>query len=147
MQLKKYEIKAYVTKDIHQRISQEAANRNTTMANVIRDGIMQYFILREELATAIETPGSLGESHSGKIIHTLLTRTEERIAIMINQLEKHFLETQNRIQLITNMIDQFYLDLMRYLPNIPENMISSANEIARMRHNKWLKLINSKFSY
>ena len=56
------------------------------MAKVIRDSLTEYFLLREELASAIESPGNLGENHTGKIIHTLLSRTEERLVMTIFKL-------------------------------------------------------------
>lgn len=137
MQLKKYEIKTYVTKEIYLRINQEATARNSTMAKVMRDSLAEYFLLREELANAIESPGSMGDSHSGKIIHTLLARTEERLLLTIECLQKQLIETLEQQQLLSTMIDLFYLELMKYLPQIPKELLANANAMAKERHNKW----------
>jgi hypothetical protein len=54
MKLQNYEIKVNVTKDLYQRILQEASAKNSKMAKVVRECVLQYFSLREELASSIE---------------------------------------------------------------------------------------------
>ena len=68
--LKHCEIKTYVNAADYQAVTSEALARRTSIAKVLRDCIREYFILRHDLANAIETPGVLGDSHSGKIIYT-----------------------------------------------------------------------------
>jgi hypothetical protein len=138
MQLKKYEIKTYVTKETHQRVTKEAVIRKTTMARVIRDGLNEYFLLREELANAIETPGEIGDSHTGKIIHTLLARNEQRFAILIEGIEEQLSVAQGQLRFLITMIDQLYLNLMKYLPKIPKEIIDEINSEAKARHALWL---------
>jgi hypothetical protein len=142
MKLKNYEIKAYVTKDLHERIRLEALARHTKMSMIIRESLTKYFLLQEELASVIETPGNLGESHNGKIIHTLLARTEERIEMIIKELEKKLEADHEKLRRLVLMIDQFYLDLMQYFPNIPQNFTKEASTLAKLRHEKWLSIIN-----
>lgn len=104
MKLNKYEIKAYVTRELHQRVAEEALIRNMTMSRIIREELNEYFSLREELANAIVIPGDLGENHTGKIIHTLLAHTEERFDLRINKLEKQVLVVDNQLKLLINML-------------------------------------------
>ncbi|MCD6040238.1 MAG: hypothetical protein K0S27_1638 [Gammaproteobacteria bacterium] len=137
MQLKKYEIKTYVSKDIYQRVTQESLARRTTRAKIIRDGLSEYFLLREEMANAIETPGELGDHHTGKIIHTLLARTEERLKLIIDHLETQITETQTQLKTLTHKVDQFYFDLMHYLPRIPPELENHAKATAEARYRKW----------
>jgi hypothetical protein len=142
MKLKNYEIKAYVTKDLHERVRLEALAKNTKMAMIIRDSLAQYFLIQEELASAIETPGNLGESHNGKIIHILLARTEERIELAINDLDNKLEETHQKLHLLVTMVDQFYLNIMQYFPKIPENFLADAQELAKLRHEEWFSITN-----
>jgi hypothetical protein len=39
------------------------------------------------------------------------------------------------------MIDQFYFDLMEYLPKIPKEFAESAVAAAKQRHSQWLEKI------
>jgi hypothetical protein len=139
MQLKKYEIKTYVTKDIYQRVSKEAGEKKSTMAQVIREGLIEYFLLREELANAIESPGNLGENHTGKVIHTLLARTEERMSLTVSKLEKKLDGFQQKQELLIAMVDQFYLSLMQCIPKPHEELTSAAIAAANLRYQQWLK--------
>ncbi len=141
MQLIKYQIKTYLSKELYQRVVQEAALRKTTLSKILRDGLMEYFILREEMASAIESPGQLGENHTGQIIHTLLARTEERLALIVNQLEKKLHVTQVDLGFIITMLDQFYFDLMQYLPKLPSELAGHALALAKARHTKWRETI------
>ena len=80
----------------------------------------------------------------GKIIHILLARTEERIELVINDLEKKIEKTNQKLDLLVAMIDQFYLDLMQYFPQIPENFLTEAYGLAKLRHEEWLLVVKGK---
>jgi hypothetical protein len=142
MQLLKYQIKTYVTKEIHERVAKEAMARNCTMGRIIRDGITEYFLLREELANAIESPGNIGDSHTGKIIHTLLARSEQRSALLIEQLEKRLVSVYEQLDFLITMIDRFYINLMQYLPEIADKLKNHAIISSKIRHTQWLSEIN-----
>jgi hypothetical protein len=142
MQLKKYVIKTYVTKELYQCVLKEAVLRKATMAKIIRDGLDEYFQLREELANAIEIPGSIGESHTGKIIHTLLARSEQRTAILFEQLEKKIILSHDKLNFVINMIDRFYSDLMTLLPKLPDSLEQGAIALGNLRHKKWINEVN-----
>ncbi len=137
MQLKKYEIKTYVSKDIYQRVTQEALARRSTRAKIIRDGLSEYFLLREEMASAVESPGKLGENHTGKVIHTLLARTEERMKIIVDHLENKVVENNTQLITLITMVDRFYFDLMRYLPKLPTELMNQAIATAKIRYEQW----------
>jgi hypothetical protein len=141
MQLKKYEIKTYVSKDIYQRVTQEALTRRSTRAKIIRDGLSEYFLLREEMASAIESPDELSENHTGKVIHTLLARTEERIKLMIDHLENKVVKNDTQLKTLIIMVDRFYFELMQYLPKLPTELTSHAIATARVRYEQWQKEI------
>lgn len=143
MSLKKYEIKTYATKDLYERVNQEATARRTTMARIMRDGLSEYFLLREEMANAISNPGTLGENHTGKIIHTLLARSEERLLLGLENIKQLIIRTQKQQEALITMLDQFYLDLMQFFPSIPRHTLSQAKALAIQRHQEWLTRINN----
>ena len=130
---------------MYEQITREASNRCATIAKTVRDHLAEYMALRSELANAIEAPGELGDNHSGKIIHTLLARTEARMALSIDDLQKTIVlssdEASNALQKIITMISELHLDLMRYFPKMPEELANSAKTTAKVRHNAWLETI------
>ena len=141
MKLQNYEIKINVTKDLYQRILQEASAKNSKMARVVRESVLQYFSLREELASSIEAPGDLGEDHNGKVIHTLLARTEARFELSISSLEEKLINMNDKLQFIISMVDRLCFDMMMYMPRLPENLVSEATARANFRYNEWMKAV------
>jgi hypothetical protein len=104
---------------------------------VIRDGLSEYFLLREEMANAIESPGELGDNHTGKVIHTLLARTEERLKLIIDHLKSEVAKNHAQLKTLTHMVDRFYFDLMHYLPQLPTELANHARATAEARYIKW----------
>jgi bacterioferritin (cytochrome b1) len=141
MMLKKYELRAFVPLKDYQRIEREASSRQSTMAKTVRDCLNEYLNLREELATAMTEPGQAGEAHTGKIIHTLLARTEERIAATIERLEARISQLHDQNMVLTAMLDRAYLGMMLHLPEVPAELAEGAVASANRRHAKWIKTI------
>lgn len=137
--LQKFELRAFVSQEEYKRIEREANSRGTSIAKTIRDGLSEYFKLREELATAMTEPGQAGDEHSGKIIHTLLARTEERIAATIERLEERISQLHDQNTVLTAIIDRLYLGIMIHVPEVPSELADGAVASANKRHEKWLK--------
>lgn len=138
---KKPEFRAYVSPDDHKRLEREAISRGVSLSKAARDCLMEYLHLREELATSLEEPGKAGEGHTGKIIHTLLARTEERIAATIEQLEDKISKLHDQNVVLTAMIDRLYMGLMQHLPEVPVDLAEGVVASAKRRHGLWLKMI------
>lgn len=111
--------------------------RRATRAKIIRDGLSEYFLLREEMANAVESPGELGEKHTGNVIHTLLARTEERLKLIVDHLEKKVVENDAQLKTLVIMVDRFYLELMHYLPKLPTELANHAMATAKARYERW----------
>lgn len=139
--LRKYELRALVSQEEYNRMEQEASGRNTTLAKTIRDCLNEYLNLRVELATAMTEPGKAGEEQSGKIIHTLLARTEERLAATIGQLEERMNQMNDQMMVLTAMLDRHYFGMMTHLPTVPKELQEAAKASAKKRHEKWLNNI------
>lgn len=139
--LKKHELRTYVSYPEFKYIEKESAARKNSISKTVRDCLLEYMNLREELATAINHPGKAGDEHTGTVIHTLLSRTEERIAALFDQQSKQINALKNQVYTLTAMIDRMYLGVMQHLPEVPEKLASGAVAGAKRRHKKWLEAI------
>jgi len=75
----KQPVRTHLSAEEQERLGQEATARGISISQCIRECLAEYFALRAEVATAFETPGRPGEPRTG-LIHTLLARTEARLA-------------------------------------------------------------------
>ncbi|GEM_PF-5851904 len=146
--LKRYELRAYVTPDVYHRLEKEMVSRGRdfTMSKTVRDCLMEYLNVREELATAFTAPGKSGEAHTGKIIHTLLARSEERLAATIEHQEERINELHDQMMVMTAMMDRLYVGVMQHLPEIPPELAKGAVASANRRHHKWLTSVEKLLS-
>jgi hypothetical protein len=72
------EVHAYLPPEHHRRLKLEAAARQVSLSQCVADCLGEYFALRQEMATALETPAQPGEL-SRRVIHVLLAETEQRL--------------------------------------------------------------------
>ena len=82
----------------------------------------------------MDNPGQLGEPHQGKIIHTLLARSEERLATTIERLETRLGQQQEQLHILTAMLDRQYLGVMQHLPEVVEDVAEGAVASAAYSH-------------
>lgn len=136
--LKRQDVHVYLEYQDHRWLEDEAQNRRLSLSKTARDCLSEYASLRRELATALKQPGQAGDQQEGTIIHTLLARTEERLAVTIEQQTKRISELQDQLLVLTSMIDRMYLGIMQHLPEVPNELAKSAVAAAKRRHNKWL---------
>lgn len=137
--IKQHELRAYVKPEEFQLMERESTARRLSLSRTVRVCLMEYLKLKEELATAMTDEGQLGDGHSGKIIHTLLARTEERVAATIQKLEGRISELYDQNLVMTAMMDRMYLGIMQHLPELPAEISEAAIASSRRRHEKWLK--------
>jgi hypothetical protein len=137
--IKQHELRAYVKPNEFQRMKHESHARGLSLSRTVRVCLMEYLNLKEELATSMTNAGQLGEEHTGKIIHTLLARTEERIAATIQKVEDRISDTFDQMLIMTAMLDRLYLGIMQHLPELPPEVGEAAIASSKRRHEKWLK--------
>lgn len=143
-QLKKYHVNIYANAKEYKRLLQESAANGRSLSKTAGDCLNQYFAIKEELACSVELPGSPGDNTEGKIIHTLLARTEERMAATISRLEAKVSDLQEQLMVQAAMIEQMYLGLITHLPEIPEGMSDAAIASGKRRQDKWLKAVERR---
>lgn len=138
--IKQHELRAYVKPADYRKIEQEAAARGgLSLSSTVRACLQEYLALKEELASSMNNAGQLGDEHSGKIIHTLLSRTEERVAATIEKLEERISDLSDQMMVMTAMIDRMYLGIMQHLPELPTELNDAAVASSKRRHQKWVK--------
>ncbi len=140
MRLKKYEIRMSVSKNLHDRISQEAKYRDTKMANIARERLAKYYFQDERIAKPLETTNTQQENYTNKT-STQTMETEKKLFSGITRIEKQFELVQEQMEFVVIMLDRFYFDIMKFLPNIPEELSLAAVSIAHQRHIGWLETI------
>ena len=136
---KYHDVHVYLQQQDYRRLEQEASSRGISLSKTVQNCLLEYLHLRLELATTIETPGEVGNSQSGRIIHTLLARTEERIAATIEQQLQKIDALHDHVGVLIAMIDRLYLGLMQHLPEIPGELTDVTVASATRRHKKWIE--------
>jgi hypothetical protein len=72
------DVHAYLPPEHYRRLKLEAAARQVSLSQCVADCLGEYFALRQEMATALETPAQPREL-SRRVIHVLLAETEQRL--------------------------------------------------------------------
>lgn len=134
-----YQIASYLDFEDYQRLKTEVGlrGRGMTLSKTVRDCLREYFDLREEMATAFSNNKDQDSDVKGKIIHSLLARTEERIAATIERQTQVNQQIQEQSLIITAMLDRLYLGLMQHLPEVPAEKKTEALSSANRRYQNW----------
>ena len=106
-------------------IERESSARRLSLSRTVRVCLLEYLKLKEELATSMTDDSKLGDEHTGKIIYTLLSRTEERIASTIQKLENRISEYGNRTASI--FISTYFVEHNR-IPSFTRYFVIPARE-------------------
>ena len=99
------EVHSYLTPSDYRRLEQEAAARGASVSKCVADCLGEYFALRVEMASVVAAPGQLGEPHQG-LIHSLLARTEERLAATLKAHGERTAALEDAVQAVRAMIDR-----------------------------------------
>jgi hypothetical protein len=140
MRLRKYEIRISVTKNLYDRIAQEAKIRDTKMATVAREKLAKHFIPQEKL---VNHHGVSNTSQESNVINANLIKIEKQLSSAVSRIDSLLDSSQEQMRFFITMIDRFYFDLMKYLPDIPEEFTHVAEVTANLRHSRWLEMIKN----
>ena len=138
-----YQIASYLDLEDYQRLKTEVGirGRGMTLSKTVRDCLREYFDLREEMATAISSSGDADKDFKGKIIHSLLARTEERIAATIERQTQMNSQVHEQTLIVTAMLDRLYLGLMQHLPEVPSDKKTEVVSSANRRYKNWQEAV------
>jgi hypothetical protein len=127
-------VQTYLGPETYARLRREAAARHATISKCTADCLDEYFALRAELATALETPGQPGEPHHGTIIHALLARSEERV---VATLDRQAAEIVSELRRVQAMLDRQVMLYLIHTPEIPLGLRSDAVADAQRRYTNY----------
>ncbi len=144
MKLKRQAVKTYLNAEDYDYLKNEAMLRRSNLSQTIQACLTEYLALRKEMASAFITPGKLGDEHAGKIIHTLLSRTEKRIEEMLQmQQQKLIKNLQQQTKQQQHLLDSALLVLLQQLPLSQQNS-NAARARAQKIHARWREEIADK---
>ncbi len=130
------EIHSYVPLADYQRLQQEAAARGASLSKCVADCLREYLALRAEMAGIAAAPGELGEPQQG-LIHTLLARTEERLAATLEAHAERTAQLQETLRMIESMLDRLAVLYLIHTPELPDERRDGAVAAAKRRYQKW----------
>ena len=135
------EVHSYLTPSDYRRLEQEAAARGASVSKCVADCLGEYFALRVEMASVVAAPGQLGEPHQG-LIHSLLARTEERLAATLKAHGERTAALEDAIQAVGAMIDRLVLLYFVHTPEVPAELKDAAVAMARRRYTNWRRAVD-----
>jgi predicted transcriptional regulator len=135
-----------------QRLQREASARNVTLSSFARHALRDYLELKRELAETLAleeeksnengaTPAN--GSTAPRIIHTLLARTEERIAATIDGQAERISRLRDDMRTLAAMLDRAYLSYLAHTPEVGSEFRNTALSSARRRHEAWLRTVEA----
>ncbi len=122
----------------HRYLKQEAAARGVSMTACVGDCLREYFALRVEMASVVDAAGTPGERHSG-LIHSILARTEERLAAT---LEARADELDERLRRIECILDRLVVVYLAHTPEVPPQLHAQASASANRRYANFRQVVH-----
>jgi len=126
----------------HRQLQQEAAARGVSMTACVGDILREYFALRVEMASVVAPAGKPGERHTG-LIHSILARTEERLAAT---LDARATELGDRLQRLEIMLDRLVTIYLLHTPEVPPELRDGALASANRRYGLYQKFVNGQLA-
>ena len=124
--------------DRGRRLVREARTSAKSQSSILRNALDEHWALQDELAAPI---GEVGDQKAGRLIHTLLAETEERIArsydVSLRRLHRRVDALFRRIELLSVMVAQAYFVYLSHTPAIPAELRDSAIASAKGRYARW----------
>jgi hypothetical protein len=77
------EVHAYLVPEDYRRLRLEALARGVSLSRCAGNCLAEYFALRQEMATAFETPDQAGAAAPSRVIRVLLAQTEQRLVATV----------------------------------------------------------------
>ncbi len=124
--------------DRGRRLVREAQTSAKSQSSILRNALDEHWALQDEVAAPI---GEVGDQKAGRLIHTLLAETEERIArsydVSLRRLHRRVDALFRRIELLSVMVAQAYFVYLSHTPAIPDELRDSAIASAKGRYARW----------
>jgi hypothetical protein len=130
------EVHSYIGPGDYRRLMQEATSRGVSVSKCVADCLTEYFALRADMASVVAAPGHLGQPHQG-LIHSLLARTEERLAVTLESQSERVADLQDTLRAVEAMLDRLAFLYLIHTPELPDELKDGAVATARRRYTNW----------
>ena len=130
----------------YRRLQDGARARGVDLSTYVRRSVAEYLDLKTELAETMSSDGAVGNGSADglptpRIIHTLLARTEERIAATIDGQAERISRLREDVRALAAMVDRAYFGYLAHTPEVDPELRSASLSAARRRHSAWLGAI------
>src|SRR2546421_6590018 len=106
----------------HRLLRHEADARGISQTKCVGDIIREYFALRKEMLSVINSPEVPGEAQVG-LVHSLVARMKGRLAVLLTARDDELSEGQRRIEW---MLDRLVLMYLLHTPEVPDELRAGA---------------------
>ncbi len=131
------EIHAYLVPEDYQRLRLEALARGVSLSKCAGDCLAEYFALRQEMATAFETPDRAGTSTAPRVIHVLLAQTEQRLVATLERYGEELVALRSEVAAVLAMLDRSQFTYLCYTPEVPPEARDRAYASGQQRFATW----------
>jgi len=118
-------------------LDREAEIRGISLTKCVGDIIREYFALRKEMMSVIQSPDAPGEAHLG-LVHSLVARMEGNLAVMLTTRDDELRKGQQRIEAMIDWLVQMYL---AHTPEVPEERRAAAAAGVQRRYRNYRKAV------
>ncbi len=134
----RHEVRAWLGKDLYDRLSREAAARELNLSQCMREILNSYFEIERERSDGLTGSARDGQTLDTQPFRVLLEATELRISALLQERGEELAALDSTICVLAAMIQQAYLGLVARLPTIPEFERPERDQIARQALRAWL---------
>ena len=121
----------------HQRLKSEAAARRISMSRCVGDVVREYFALRQEMLSVIESPDESGAGHPG-LVHSLVSRMEERLGTRADARADELSGGQRRLEA---MLDRLVMLYLLHTPEVAPQLHAGATASANRRYGGYCRAV------
>ncbi len=131
------EVHAYLVPEDYRRLRLEALARGVSLSKCAGDCLAEYFALRQEMATAFETPDQVGPLAPPRVIHVLLAQTEQRLVATLERYGEDLTAVRAELAAVLAMLDRSHFTYLCYTPEMPGEARDQAYARGQQRFAAW----------
>lgn len=135
------EVHAYLVPEDYRRLRLEALARGVSLSRCAGDCLAEYFALRQEMATAFETPDQAGAAAPSRVIHVLLAQTEQCLVATLERYGEDLTAARAELAAVLAMLDRAQFTYLCYTPEVPPDTRNRAYASGQQRFAAWRRAV------
>jgi hypothetical protein len=135
------EVHAYLVPEDYRRLRLEALARGVSLSRCAGDCLAEYFALRQEMATAFETPDQAGAAAPSRVIHVLLAQIEQRLVATLERYGEDLTAARAELAAVLAMLDRAQFTYLCYTPEVPPDARNRAYASGQQRFAAWRRAV------